>query len=599
MNNIKRITPLLLVAMISMVSCGNKTNGKNFHFASYKTAEAVDYKVFFDEEYFSHPASEYQTGLATASACLALAGFSSTIGHDYVNSPNNAKEFFNKLGFNNFMSNDFGISQPTRHSFGVYIAKKSIDDYTLLGITVRGAGYLSEWASNVTLGESGDFAEGFYEASSIYLDTLNSYIGKHNVTGNIKIWTAGYSRGGAGVNLAIGRIDDALANNETILSSDVSFTKDDLYAYCFESPAGKNIDLDGNNIIQKGENYSNIHCLLNMNDPVPFVAPTEFNFARYGVDHYLPDIINSIDYKSHISRVKNAINKLPNANIIGEYQIDNFVYRSIADSTKKYNWTMGRFLSKFINLLATGIGSRSDFASKFETTLGDIFELIYKNGTPKDSIVDLGITIGKNIILMDPNEILLQDLQFNPKRFFADLKPLLQKALESTAIENISVDEMMHLLESLSDALLSVMMLDEGVSCIFTLISMSNLKALGSAHYPELLLSHMRSMDSNYVSGNLASPVDSSWKLVVETSYDYTITLNNKILAESKGDVFETSLVTEQREDEDIYYLPANQPYFVDIDGDLGDISLYEKRGDYFEDLLIDSATTNHYEANK
>ena len=97
-----------------------------------------------------------------------MSGFSATIGSDYINSPNNAKDFFNVTGFSNFKSNTFGVTQPTLHSFGVYMASKKIKDYTLIGITTRGAGYLAEWGSNFLLGKDGDFATGFGEASDIY-----------------------------------------------------------------------------------------------------------------------------------------------------------------------------------------------------------------------------------------------------------------------------------------------------------------------------------------------------------------------------------------------------------------------------------------------
>ena len=98
----KRISILLLV-MISVIilsSCQNK-KGTKFYFASYKTANKVPYQIFYDEEYFNKPASEYNPSLASATACLALAGFSSTPNSDFQNSDRNIKYFFNKLGFTN------------------------------------------------------------------------------------------------------------------------------------------------------------------------------------------------------------------------------------------------------------------------------------------------------------------------------------------------------------------------------------------------------------------------------------------------------------------------------------------------------------------
>ena len=226
---VKHILIVFLLAISTMVltSCGKKKDGSyNFYYASYKGAERVESKIYYNDNFFSSPASNYNEELSTASICLALSGFSQASSGNYINSPINAQDLFNKLGFSNFKSNNDGISKPNAHSFGVYMASKVIDDYTLIGVTVRGAGYLSEWASNVRLGENPKYADGFYEASSIYLDSLKTYITENNISGKIKIWTAGYSRGGAGVNLSIGRIDLSLVDGTNILGDNLFFNKD-------------------------------------------------------------------------------------------------------------------------------------------------------------------------------------------------------------------------------------------------------------------------------------------------------------------------------------------------------------------------------------
>ena len=219
---IKRFSILFffLIFTLLLTSC-EKIESKTFNFASYKTADAVPYDIYFDEEYFSNPASEYNPSLASASACLALSGFSTATSSDYKKADSNAKALFTTLGFNNYLANEYGTKAPTDSSFGVFIASKVINDYTLLGITVRGAGYMSEWASNFNIGNNNEFAQGFFDASEIYLNFLREYIEKYDITGNIKIWTAGYSRGGAAVNLATGRIDDGLVDNKNIISDEV------------------------------------------------------------------------------------------------------------------------------------------------------------------------------------------------------------------------------------------------------------------------------------------------------------------------------------------------------------------------------------------
>ena len=69
---------------------------------------------------------------------------------------------------------------------------------------------------------------------------LSSFNAEYSIIkGNIKIWTSGYSRGGAVVNISAGRIDDGLVKYKNILSDEINYTKDDIYAYAFEAPAGK------------------------------------------------------------------------------------------------------------------------------------------------------------------------------------------------------------------------------------------------------------------------------------------------------------------------------------------------------------------------
>ena len=63
-----------------------------------------------------------------------------------------------------------------------------------------------------------------------------------------------------------------------------------MYAYCFEPPLGVEMNLDNARI----DLYHGIHNLVNYNDFVPLVAPFEWGFVRYGVDHYYPDRLNDI-----------------------------------------------------------------------------------------------------------------------------------------------------------------------------------------------------------------------------------------------------------------------------------------------------------------
>lgn len=591
---IKTLIVIILLAIGTMVlsSCAKKKDGGiKFTFASYKTYEDVEETIYYKDDYFNKPASEYSNELSSASICLAMSGFSPVKSGDYSKSSKNAKALFTKLGFSNFKSNNDGILKPNKHSFGVYMASKTIDDYTLIGVTVRGAGYQAEWASNFSLGTNGAFADGFFEASTIYINALKSYISDYGINGKIKIWTSGYSRGGAGVNLSIGRIDEALLNNEILLGNNVSYTKDDIYAYCFEAPAGRIYTLDtSGQIIEKGENYSNIHCILNINDPVPYVGPIEYGFVRFGTDYYLPDIITDINYSEHIKKVKDIMNELPNKNTIGDYLIDTFVYNSSLSLYNKEHYTMGKYLELFIKEFAKGVGSRENYATKYETFLCSLFELIYKNDTPKDSFIDLAISVGKNILLQDAYEVVVTDLQHNLKRVWTDLKPLIEKALNNSNIEDLNIDDVMVILKELVSAVLSMATSLDGLSLLPSIISMNNIKAMGSAHIPELQLSHLFALDNNYNKDASLVLTTSYYKLVVQSSSSFTLYCGEDIIAKCSytDKLCDSKMVCEYFLDEYTFYLPTNGLYRIDCDGELTG-SLYLIRTDYVDDILYDS----------
>ena len=204
---VKQLIIIMLLAIITMVlsSCGNTSietttieetttlvnndvKPTTFRFAAYRSGVIGEAEIYYDDSYFNIPATTLSNELTSASICLAVTGFSVVRGNDYTQSPKYAEALLTKLGFSNFESNEYGKTRPTSNSFGVYFGMKMVDDYTLIAVTTRGSNYGWEWASNLTIGEDGDFATGFYEASTIYINSLKDYISSKNITGKIKIW---------------------------------------------------------------------------------------------------------------------------------------------------------------------------------------------------------------------------------------------------------------------------------------------------------------------------------------------------------------------------------------------------------------------------
>ena len=267
-----------------------KTNGYNgydlikgiFSYASVadKTTD-YDARFYYSDGYFVNAPDAYNEHLSTMSLCLAMSAFATNAGGDtdYTDKSAHVSQLLKDIGCvnNSIYISDTFKEKPGTDTIGVAIGSKTItingESYTLVPIAVRGAGYESEWASNVTVGKSGEH-QGFAEAADEVVRQAEKYIKDHNLTdqltnGKIKFWVVGYSRAGATANLTSKRLTDKYGNNNQV------------YGYDFEAPQGG---------VQTTNQpaYENIHNIINKADLVPMVAPTQMGFKRYGVDHYVP-----------------------------------------------------------------------------------------------------------------------------------------------------------------------------------------------------------------------------------------------------------------------------------------------------------------------
>ena len=259
--------------------------------------ESVKYKgntIYYSDDYFRHSSTEYDPHLATLSCIMTnfsvpLDNPSSLDSDWYIKQPKRLYGFFGSIGFKDFETNDDYVSRSRFDSIGVGCANKQVDDYTVIGVGIRSGGYFREWSNNVYLGDgtkSDYMHEGWYNAANKTIDFIDEYISANRITGKIKVWIAGFSRGGATTNLAAGLLDNRIKNNEELFSNDVTLTHDDLYAYTFEAPQGANYNSE---TVEKpgSELYNNIYNIVNPNDLVPKVAMSEYGFTRFGTDKFI------------------------------------------------------------------------------------------------------------------------------------------------------------------------------------------------------------------------------------------------------------------------------------------------------------------------
>ena len=296
--------------------------------------------------------TNYNSHLATMSMSMALAAFYSNIGNDgskdsydraYTYKSQNIEKLLTDIGVDpdNIYISDTNTVKPTTSSIGVAIGSKVIstkdksaesetketsaasetsdssdtadkstkasssgskgtyddidleNDYILVPIAIRGAGYEAEWSSNTTTGDSGEH-QGFAEAAENVRRLVWTYVSNYGLddavkAGRVKFWVVGYSRAGATANLTAKRLIEDYCS-----SSLNPETSNQVYAYCFEAPKG-----GVNTAMQLNQNmYYSIHNCINKVDLVPLVAPEEMGFIRYGVDHYIPGEADASGVKS-------------------------------------------------------------------------------------------------------------------------------------------------------------------------------------------------------------------------------------------------------------------------------------------------------------
>ena len=255
---------------------------------------------YYSDGFFAGDPKDYNIQLATMSMCLAMSAFGANAKADatpaelkknpslsYVNKFCHVTQLMADIGCDSTKTyvNNYFTQKPGTNSIGVAIGQKEItvngESSVLVPVAIRGGGYESEWASNVTLGDDSlGEAKGFASAADQVTTEVNDYITKYGLSdkiaaGKVKFWVVGYSRAGATANLTSKRLVDKYGAASTLEK------KNQVYGYCFEAPMGA---VKGTN----KEAYYCIHNLINKTDAVPRVGTVQMDFIRYGVDHYMP-----------------------------------------------------------------------------------------------------------------------------------------------------------------------------------------------------------------------------------------------------------------------------------------------------------------------
>jgi hypothetical protein len=557
-------------------------------FSSVKDYEAVYY---YDDGYFYNSSYTYNINLATMSLCLAMSAFAS----NEVNNPyksNNARDLLIQTGFSDFAVNSGFTVPPTTDSIGVVAASKSLQvdtkSYTLIAVAIRGGGYEQEWSGNFNLGERGQHL-GFESAKIAVSDFVKSYIVNHKITGDIKLWITGYSRAAATANLMAGAIDGG-----EILGN-CSLNPLDLYAYTFETPKGAILVDQNDPFYNTSKNprypiYNNIFNIVNVNDAVPLVAPAELKFTRFGIDKTLSDVTDS-NYKDALGSM---LVKYPNIASIKEnkksYTVDSFTKLNfkpeihfissypfvtisipdpIVDSININSQKL--FLNDFIKRLSLEeIKNRTNYKNKYQDGICEIEKVLNSSDKNIDKFKEIFIAKLKNI---DNLKKLFVSLFPYGERIYGKTETLFEQILTDSQKEaSVTVYDKSQI-QSLSSIFANIFR----NSCEFftnhpdLFVSLFyNLSDIQAAHYPELCLAWMQSMDINYTQGGGASFSNSNGKyriIRINCPVDVEVyNASNLLVGGIKSDIPQkvsgSSLITAINEDnEKLVYLPADLSY--------------------------------------
>ena len=232
---------------------------------------------------------------------------------DYTNNSANLVDMLTKMGFEDVATNEYYKLVMQENSAAAAVGHREIKaggkTYTLLAIIPRSAGYKQEWAGNFTVG-SGDIHEGFKAGRDEILRFVKNYIDTYAISGDLKVWITGHSRGAALSNLLGGFF---AGGGIEYFGDTVSITPEDVYCYTFATPAnikdgadksavlsveGYRGDTDANykndtsgasfistqsgTIDIDGEEFGGIWNFVAPYDFITKVPPAGWNFDRYG-----------------------------------------------------------------------------------------------------------------------------------------------------------------------------------------------------------------------------------------------------------------------------------------------------------------------------
>ena len=215
----------------------------NYSFTSNELAnKQIEDHFTFREDCFMRSSFLGCNHLLELSAQLAIASASRYGDQEdkyEIDPSNNGENVVNLLagmGFQDVETNRYYDLEKLEDSCAAAVGHREIkafgETYTLIAIAPRSALYKQEWVGNFNVGKD-DMHAGFKAARDEVLRFVKQYINEHGITGKLKVWTAGHSRGSAVASMIGGFF---AGGGIAYFGDGVSITPEDVYCYAYAVP---------------------------------------------------------------------------------------------------------------------------------------------------------------------------------------------------------------------------------------------------------------------------------------------------------------------------------------------------------------------------
>lgn len=457
--------------------------------------KGIRYDYEYSDSYFAGSSFDYKHDLAIASYCLAISsmvnegtGKDGKYGTDELDA---ARKFFSVTEFDNCQPYGYD-KKPTNDSIACVIGHKNVvlkgQEETIIAIGIRGAGYGDEWSGNFRLGNSTDHA-GFVKARKLVMEYLEQYIEDfgYSFNGNLKFWITGYSRAAATANLVAATLnnDGALNGVKFDFVNDIKdrYSSGDVYAYTFETP------LNTTSKEASDAKYSNIYNFINRIDYVPKVAPSAWDYTRYGENLYMPSLeTEGTRYYEYLDEMKKEYEKMTGEKYTEKfdfYEVGIFLegHDLIPDdiSLTKVNGyiSQSEFLDEFIDIVANDvIISADNYVENYESSVRKLMPVIM-NGS-------LNFDITKEDIIKEFSFIDL--VTGHSERIVA--RVLRKKCAEILSVSGLTYDEAYDCLGIIDELVVASA---SNLDYVYTLIK--NASDIKPAHEPSVNFAWLASIE--------------------------------------------------------------------------------------------------------